>query len=180
MGTDRHENYTISLGFSRANRGAPDTARDAVLLREQRPYLRTSRFQGHELLQRKDNSSPGLPSTSPSSVALPHLVPKDLSPCPGWGILTPFPFGRQRDKHEHVFAFRQTSRFGTDFSDPLGQTDPCSCDPFNCCSHGTLLQLQSSRFSLEHLLLPPRSAPVAGSRPAPSTHATATLLLTAA
>ncbi|KAG8171364.1 hypothetical protein JTE90_012854 [Oedothorax gibbosus] len=37
MGTDRHENYTISLGFSRANRGAPDTARDAVLLREQRP-----------------------------------------------------------------------------------------------------------------------------------------------
>ncbi|KAG8156721.1 hypothetical protein JTE90_012552 [Oedothorax gibbosus] len=88
MGTDRHENYTISLGFSRANRGAPDTARDAVLLREQRPYLRTSRFQGHELLQRKDNSSPGPPSTSPSSVALPHLVPKDLSPCPGWGILT--------------------------------------------------------------------------------------------
>ncbi|GBO24741.1 hypothetical protein AVEN_17209-1 [Araneus ventricosus] len=32
---------------------------------------------------------------------------------------------------------------------------------FNCCSHGTLLQLQSSRFSLEYLLLPPRSAPVA-------------------
>lgn len=107
MGTDRHENYTLSLGFSRADRGAPDTARDAVLLREQRPYLRTSRFQGHELLQRKDNSSPGPPSTSPSSVALPHLVPKDLSPCPGWGILTPFPFGRQRDKHVSVFAYRQ-------------------------------------------------------------------------
>ncbi|KAG8175580.1 hypothetical protein JTE90_018873 [Oedothorax gibbosus] len=32
---------------------------------------------------------------------------------------------------------------------------------FNCCSHGTLLQLQSSRFSLEYLLLPPRSALVA-------------------
>ncbi|GIY02435.1 uncharacterized protein CEXT_300601 [Caerostris extrusa] len=32
---------------------------------------------------------------------------------------------------------------------------------FNCCSHGTLLQLQSSRFSLEYLLLPPRSAPAA-------------------
>lgn len=30
---------------------------------------------------------------------------------------------------------------------------------FNCCSHGTLLHLQSSRFSLEYLLLPPRSAP---------------------
>ncbi|GBN45289.1 hypothetical protein AVEN_176445-2-1, partial [Araneus ventricosus] len=22
-----------------------------------------------------------------------------LSPCPGWAILTPFPFGRQRDEH---------------------------------------------------------------------------------
>ncbi|KAG8155702.1 hypothetical protein JTE90_027696 [Oedothorax gibbosus] len=30
---------TISLGIFRANRGAPDTARDAVLLREQRTYL---------------------------------------------------------------------------------------------------------------------------------------------
>ncbi|KAG8170617.1 hypothetical protein JTE90_005432 [Oedothorax gibbosus] len=49
--------------------------------REQRPYLRTSRFQGHDSYK-KDNSSPGPPSTSPSSVALPHLVPKDLSPCP--------------------------------------------------------------------------------------------------
>ncbi|KAF8784059.1 hypothetical protein HNY73_002398 [Argiope bruennichi] len=97
MGTDRHENHTLSLGFARADRGAPDTARAAVLLREQRPYLRTSRFQGHEPLQRKDNSSPGPPSTSPSSVALPHLTPRGLSPCPGWGILTPFPFGRQRD-----------------------------------------------------------------------------------
>ncbi|KAG8171649.1 hypothetical protein JTE90_000468 [Oedothorax gibbosus] len=167
MGTDRHENYTISLGFSRANRGAPDTARDAVLLREQRPYLRTSRFQGHELLQRKDNSSPGPPSTSPSSVALPHLVPKDLSPCPGWGILTPFPFGRQRDKHEHVFAFRQTSRFGTDFSDPLGPTDPCSTavhmEPFSSFSP------QDSHLSIcyYHQDLH-RWRLQAGSRPAPS------------
>ncbi|KAG8170809.1 hypothetical protein JTE90_008895 [Oedothorax gibbosus] len=179
MGTDRHENYTISLGFSRANRGAPDTARDAVLLREQRPYLRTSRFQGHELLQRKDNSSPGPPSTSPSSVALPHLVPKDLSPCPGWGILTPFPFGRQRDKHEHVFAFRQTSRFGTDFSDPLGPTDPCSTavhmEPFSSFSpQGSHLSICYYHQDLHRWRLQ------AGSRPAPSTHATATLLLTAA
>ncbi|KAG8171459.1 hypothetical protein JTE90_021685 [Oedothorax gibbosus] len=163
---------------SRANRGAPDTARDAVLLREQRPYLRTSRFQGHELLQRKDNSSPGPPSTSPSSVALPHLVPKDLSPCPGWGILTPFPFGRQRDKHEHVFAFRQTSRFGTDFSDPLGPTDPCSTavhmEPFSSFSP------QGSHLSICYYTKICPGGGSGGSRPAPSTHATATLLLTAA
>ncbi|KAG8170813.1 hypothetical protein JTE90_010759 [Oedothorax gibbosus] len=85
MGTDRHENYTISLGFSRANRGAPDTARDAVLLREQRPYLRTSRFQGHELLQRKDNSSPGPPSTSPSSVCVTALGPEGPISVSGFG-----------------------------------------------------------------------------------------------
>ncbi|GBM71933.1 hypothetical protein AVEN_33778-1, partial [Araneus ventricosus] len=82
-GTDRHANHTPSLGFARADRGARDTTRAAVLLRRQRPYLRTSRFQGHESLQRKDNSSPGPPSTSPSSVALLHLSPSGLFPCPG-------------------------------------------------------------------------------------------------
>ncbi|KAH3780332.1 hypothetical protein DPMN_158145 [Dreissena polymorpha] len=30
MGTVRNEIYTVSLGFSRADRGAPDTARAAV------------------------------------------------------------------------------------------------------------------------------------------------------
>ncbi|GBN66989.1 hypothetical protein AVEN_62862-1 [Araneus ventricosus] len=74
MGLDRHENHTLSLGFTRADRGARDTARAVVLLRRQHSCLRMSRFQGHESLQRKDNSSPGPPSTSPSSVALPHLA----------------------------------------------------------------------------------------------------------
>ncbi|KAG8170980.1 hypothetical protein JTE90_004085, partial [Oedothorax gibbosus] len=134
---------------------------------------------GTRTLTKKDNSSPGPPSTSPSSVALPHLVPKDLSPCPGWGILTPFPFGRQRDKHEHVFAFRQTSRFGTDFSDPLGPTDPCSTavhmEPFSSFSpQGSHLSICYYHQDLHRWRLQ------AGSRPAPSTHATATLLLTAA
>ncbi|GFQ94946.1 uncharacterized protein TNCT_497841 [Trichonephila clavata] len=73
MGTDRHENHTLSLGFSRAGGGAPDTAAATVLLREQRPYLLVTRFQGHELLRRKVNSSPGPPTASPSSFALPHL-----------------------------------------------------------------------------------------------------------
>lgn len=173
MGTVRHENHTISLGFARADRGGPDTARAAVLLREQRPYLRTSRFQGHEPLQRKDNSSPGPPSTSPSSVASPHLGPKTRSPCPGWGILTPFPFGRQRDSR----ILR--SRFGTDFSDPLGPTDPCSTavhmEPFSTFSP------QGSHLSIcyYHQDLRLRGLQ-AGSRPAPSTLPAATLLLTAA
>ena len=57
-GTARHENHTVSLGFSRADGGAPDTARDAVLYGRKVPYLRTSRFQGGvRSLQRRENSS---------------------------------------------------------------------------------------------------------------------------
>ncbi|KAG8171796.1 hypothetical protein JTE90_021813 [Oedothorax gibbosus] len=116
MGTDRHENYTISPRiFKGQQRRTGHRKRRGCFLREQRPYLRTSRFQGHELLQRKDNSSPGPPSTSSEFGCVTALGPEGPISVSGWGILTPFPFGRQRDKHEHVFAFRQTSRFGTDF-----------------------------------------------------------------
>ncbi|GFQ97103.1 uncharacterized protein TNCT_191081 [Trichonephila clavata] len=109
MGTDRHENHTLSLGFSRAGGGAPDTAAATVLLREQRPYLLVTRFQGHELLRRKVNSSPGPPTASPRSES--------------------------------------------------GPTHPCSTavhmEPFSV--------LQSSRFSLEYLLLPPKICTGGGS-----------------
>ncbi|KAG8170690.1 hypothetical protein JTE90_000093 [Oedothorax gibbosus] len=91
MGTDRHENYTISLGFSRANRGAPDTARTRCFYENSVPISGRADSRDRQLLQRKDNSSPGPPSTSPSSGwRLPHLVRRTYLPCPGWGILTPF------------------------------------------------------------------------------------------
>ncbi len=46
-----------SLGFSRADESAPDTARAAVLYGLERPSLRSRRFQGVRSLQRKENSS---------------------------------------------------------------------------------------------------------------------------
>ena len=52
---------------------------------------------GSRALTKKRQLFPGLPSTSPSSVALPHLNPKVRSPCLGSGILTRFPFGRGED-----------------------------------------------------------------------------------
>ncbi|KAG8156232.1 hypothetical protein JTE90_001006 [Oedothorax gibbosus] len=72
---------------------------------------------------------------------------------------------------------RQTSRFGTDFSDPLGPTDPCSTavhmEPFSSFSpQGSHLSICYYHQDLHRWRLQ------AGSRPAPSTHATATLLLT--
>ena len=48
---------------------------------------------GNQNLTKKRQLSPGLPPTSLSSFALPHWVPKDLSPSLGLGILTQFPFG---------------------------------------------------------------------------------------
>lgn len=52
---------------------------------------------GTRTLTKKRQLSPGLPSTSPSSVALPRSNPKVQSPCLSRGILTPFPFGQSGD-----------------------------------------------------------------------------------
>ncbi|KAG8170413.1 hypothetical protein JTE90_011724 [Oedothorax gibbosus] len=102
----------------------------------------------------------------------PHLVPKDLSPCPGLGNINPIPFrSAARHKHEHVLRFRQTSLdFGRDFSIPWTRLDHVQL-----LFTWNPLQLQSSRFSLEYLLIPQdqhRWRLQAGSRPSPSTHAT--------
>lgn len=51
---------------------------------------------GMKPLTKKRELFPGLPPTSPTSFALPHVAPKDQSPCPGSGILTRFPFDKSR------------------------------------------------------------------------------------
>ncbi|KAG8156058.1 hypothetical protein JTE90_000812 [Oedothorax gibbosus] len=121
-GLDRHRKIYISPSdFQGPTEGAPDTAKDAVLLREQRPYSGTSRFQGHELLTtEKINSSPGPPSTSPSSVALPHLSRRNYLRV-RVGNINPIPCrSAASNKHEHVFCVSADVSLGTDFSDPLG------------------------------------------------------------
>ena len=69
-----------------------------------------------------------------------------------FGNINPIPFRLTRATHQMT-----SPRFRTLLSYHLGSTDPCSTavhmEPFS--TH------QSSRFSLEYLLLPPRSAPVA-------------------
>ncbi|KAG8156226.1 hypothetical protein JTE90_012441 [Oedothorax gibbosus] len=143
MGTDRHENYTISLGFSRANRGAPDTARDRCFYENSVPISGRADSRDTNSYKEKNNSSPVLRRRLRVRLRY-RLGPEGPISVSGWGILTPFPFGRQRDKHEHVFAFRETlARNG--FLRSLRPTDPCS----TAVHMETLLQLQSSRFSLE-------------------------------
>ena len=43
----------------------------------------------------------------------------------GLGNIDPIPFRSAARQTRHMFKL-STSRFGTDFSDPLGPTDPCS------------------------------------------------------
>ena len=77
---------------------------------------------GSPSLTKKRELFPGLPPTSPSSFALPHMARKDQTPMPGSGILTRFPFDRIR-----ASSLRwHWPRFGTEFSYLLGPTDPCS------------------------------------------------------
>ena len=79
---------------------------------------------GIRILTKKRQLFPGPPPTSPVSFALPHWLPKELSPCLGLGILTQFPFGLF--SQYHYLHGVLTATFKTDFSDSLGPTDPCS------------------------------------------------------
>lgn len=124
MGTVRRENHDVRLGFSRADRGAPDTARAAVLYGMITSSLSPGKpIPGSQSLTKKRQLFPGPLPTSPSRFASPHETPKGRSPHPGSGMLTRFPFGRRRA----VFrSLKQRPSFRTDLSYPLGPTDPCS------------------------------------------------------
>ena len=90
-------------------------------LQRQHPYLRSSLFQGVRLLTKKRKLFPGLPPTSPGSVALPRMVPKDLLRRLGSGILNRFPFDYPRGTYcYYPRIFRMA------FAYVLGPTDPCS------------------------------------------------------
>ena len=78
---------------------------------------------GSPSLTKKRELFPGLPPTSPSLVALPHMAQEDQTPMPGSGILTRFPFDRMRASS---FWRWQWPRFRTEFPYLLGPTDPCS------------------------------------------------------
>ncbi|KAG8171359.1 hypothetical protein JTE90_012997 [Oedothorax gibbosus] len=88
----------------KANKGAPDTARDAVLLQNSVPYTPDTDSRDTNLTK-KNNSSPGPPSTSPSSVALPQLGPEGPISVSGLGNINPFPFGRQRTNTSMCLRF---------------------------------------------------------------------------
>jgi hypothetical protein len=97
MGTAWHEIHTVSVGFSRADESAPDTARAAVLYGAAVPI--SGQADSRELAPYKEKRTlPGAPADVPHfvCVAAPGPHREDQSPCPGSGILTRFPFDKSR------------------------------------------------------------------------------------
>ena len=99
MGTAWHEIHTVSVGFSRADKSAPDTARAAVLYGAVVPI--SGQADSRDWAPYKEKRTlPGAPADVPHFVCVaargtPVLV-GNQSPCPGSGILTRFPFDKYR------------------------------------------------------------------------------------
>ena len=122
IGTARHEIHITPWGFQGPVE-ARRTPQEPRCFTEPRSLSPGKPIPGMGLLTKKRKLFPGLPPTSPTSFALPHMAPKDLSPCPGSGILTRFPFDPTR---AHSKFSSTVLRFRTEFSYLLGPTDPCS------------------------------------------------------
>ena len=121
MGTAWHEIHTVSLGVSRADRGAPDTARAAVLYGYNVPISGQADSRESDPYKEK-RTLPGTPADVSEFACVAALDPlAGRSPCPGSGILTRFPFDRRV-----AYIDKKCHRFGTEFSYLLGPTDPCS------------------------------------------------------
>ena len=95
IGTARHEIHITPWGFQGPVE-ARRTPQEPRCFTEHLSLSRIESIPGSVFLTKKRELFPGLPSTSPTSFALPHAVPEDRSPCPGYGILTAFPFDSGR------------------------------------------------------------------------------------
>lgn len=139
MSTTEREEYSL-LRIFKDRRGRTGRRKTCDALPTAGPYLRIKRFQGGQVVKKKRKLFPGLPPVSPDSVALPP------TPTTRFGNIYPIPF-------------RCTARLAH-----LTQDCPISQDRLTRVQllfTRNLSPLQSSKFSFEYLLLPPRSAPEA-------------------
>ena len=144
---------TRSLGFSRAVESAPDATTSVALCRTFNPISSQSDSRVLCPLRRKENSSQG--SRRRLRVRLRRRLGHGALSASRFGNVNPIPFR------------------GTALARPTGGTTAPSrrSSPFSQdrLTHVQLLftwnpsPLQSSKFSFEYLLLPPRSAPAAAS-----------------
>ncbi|KAG8171104.1 hypothetical protein JTE90_006008 [Oedothorax gibbosus] len=178
MGTDRPRKITtIYLGIFKGQQRRHRTPQETRCFYRTASLISGRAIPGTRTLTKKrENFFPGS-SVDVSEVRLRYrnLVPKGwcLSRVPGWGILTPFPFGRRSETNTSMCV-----RFGrrlvrTDFSDPLGRLTHVqlrSMEPFSSFSpQGSHLVFANTTHRSA------TGALQAGSRRHLQTHATATL-----
>ena len=133
IGTARHENNTVSLGFSRADESAPDTARAAVLYGLDIPLSAQgdSRESGPYKEKRTLPRAPAdvsefvcVAALDPASGRANRPLTRGGISVSGFGNIDPNPF---RGTRGYFWCQKIQSRFlRTEFSYPLGPTDPCS------------------------------------------------------
>ncbi|KAG8166297.1 hypothetical protein JTE90_023595 [Oedothorax gibbosus] len=116
-------------GFSRANRGAPTPQETRCFYENSVPI--SGRADSRDTNSYKEKITlPRVPPRSPVR-CVPHLGPQGPISVSRVGNINPIPFRSAGTNTSMFLRLGGDSRFGTDFSDPLGPTTH-----FNCCSHG--------------------------------------------
>ena len=118
MGTSSHENYTFSLGFSRADASSPDTTRDVVLCGNQIP------------ISGQTDSRAGIPYQEKRTLSGTHARVSEFACVAALGAEAPISVSRFGNINQIPFrstgATRASPPFITAFAYSLGSTDPCS------------------------------------------------------
>ena len=135
MGTASHDNYTISLGFSRADAGSPDTARDAVLYGAASPISGRTDSRACAPYQEKRT----LPGT--------HASVSEFGCVAAPGAEAPISVSRLGNINQIPFrtpgAKTSNAPHRTAFACSLGPTDPCSTavhmEPFSSSTFKALI-----------------------------------------
>ncbi|KAG8172083.1 hypothetical protein JTE90_013018 [Oedothorax gibbosus] len=117
MGTDRHENYTISSDFQGPTE-AHRTPQETRCFYENSVPI-SGRADSRDRTYKEKITLPGSPVDVSELVCVPALGPEGPISVSGWEFLTPFLFSVGSRQTRDCLRFGRRLVFGTDFSDPL-------------------------------------------------------------
>ena len=135
MGTILRENYTVSLGFSRADASSPDTTRAVMLYGASVPISGRTDSRVAAPYQEK-RTLPGTRASVSEFVCVTALGAEAPISASRFGNINLIPF-------RSAGATRASPRFRTAFAYSLGSTDPCSTavhmEPFSTSAFKVLV-----------------------------------------
>lgn len=103
MGTVRHEIHTVSLGFSRADHGAPDSARAALLYGHNVPI--SGQADSRESVPYKEKRTlPGAVADVSEVVCVAARAPCGALSVLGFGNINPIPFRQEAGRAIDTFC----------------------------------------------------------------------------